>query len=212
MDIENDGNEEGNDTGGYTGGNISRQFTQDDLTRVGTKERRQGKAAGQRELLESLGVDSTEDLEAIIADRKAQDEAEKGELTKAQEGAAKATAQAAAATREAEEARHEANVMMALLRAGSDANNVTDLIPMVKAEVGADTEDLDEAVTALKGKFPALFESSGGTDDDDGDTGGNPDSDTGKGPRKKTEGKSAQDRARERLMQRHPKMFQGQGN
>jgi len=189
-----------------------KSFTQDDLNRVGTKERRQGKAAGQRELLESLGVESAEDLHAIVEARREQEEADKSELTRAQEGAAKAEANASAAFREAEAARHEANVMMALLQAGSGTEHVMDLIPMVKANVGANTEELGEAITAMKEKFPALFEQSGGTDQADGDTGGNPDSETGKGPKKKTTGQSPQDRARERLRQRHPQMFQDQAS
>jgi hypothetical protein len=201
---------EGNEETESLDDSIGQSFTQEDLNRVGTKERRQGKAAGQRELLESLGVESAEDLHAIVEARREQEEANKSELTRAQEGVARAQAEAVAAVREADTARHEATVMMALLQAGSGTDNVVDLIPMVKAEVGANAEEVSEAITEMKNKFPALFDSSGGTDDVNGDTGGNPDSDTGKGPKKKTTGMSSQDRARERLRQRHPQMFQDQ--
>lgn len=206
ADDGGDSGDDGGDDDGGAGGDGGRTFTQDDLTRVGTREKREGKRAGQRELLEALGFNDVDEATEFVQSMKDRQDADKDELTREKEAAAKTRAEGEAAKTAAAQARHEANVLKGLLLAGADVKSADKLVRMVDAEVGAEADDIATAVESLKEEFPALFESESKDDDEDDDTGGGtPDSNPGKAGGKKPQG-SAHDRAMARLRERHPNL------
>lgn len=201
ADDGDDSEDDDGDGGGSTG---SGGLSQDEVQRIAAKEKREGKRSGQRELLEALGFDSLDDAKAAVERAREADDAARDEQTRAREEAAEAKRKADAATQTASMARHEVAVIKGLLKAGSDPETVDDLVPMVKAEVGADADEIQDAISSLKEKFPALFESnaSASEDDDSGEDTGGGTPDSNPGPAKKGEKKkgTAEDRARERLI------------
>lgn len=182
-------------------------LSQEEVTRIAAKEKREGKRAGQRELLESLGVEDPESAKELIERARQQLEEEKDERTKSAEAQAAAERKAEQAAKTADAARHEVNVIKGLVRAGADTETVDDLVPLVKADVGAETDDIAAAVSDLKKKFPALFEkqsSNDGDDEDDSDSGGKtgggtPDSSVGGGKKGTKKPGTAEERAKERF-------------
>lgn len=164
----------GGPAGGSGGDGAGRTFTQDDVTRIGTREKEQGERAGKRAALEplakALGIDvdavKVEDLAGLIERARAAEDAQKTEAQRAKDAA---DAEKAAATTERQNAaqeRHAAAVERVLLRSGVAAGEDDDekvakavdrAARLLDVEVGADAETIRKAVDTLKTDVPALF-------------------------------------------------------
>lgn len=135
-------------------------FTQDDLTRVATKEKQEGKAAAERELAEQLGV-PLDQAKQIIADARAKDEATKTEAQKDRDAAAREKSEAEAEKAVAKQEVHDARLERAFAKEGLDLDDsdekVKRLVRLVSSEVGSSYEDILAEVKTLKTDFPALF-------------------------------------------------------
>lgn len=152
-----------------------RTFTQDDLTAIATREREQGKRAGETAAQEAInaaikaaGLDG--DLTAILDAAKratAADEAAKTQAEKDADAAAKIKAEAEELLATAAKTLHDTKVTQALAGA---------VDPVIAARaldvpVGADDATIKAAVDQLKAKVPGLF---GGTTFGSGDPGKQP--------------------------------------
>lgn len=133
-----------------------------DLKRIAATEKRQGKAAGQREVLEALGVTDIEAAKGMIAAAKKAQQADETEAqTKAREaeesrrGADNEKLQAAAE-------RRTASLERALVRRGVDDADLDDAVSLLDKAVpaGGDADAIASAADALKERRTELF---GGT-------------------------------------------------
>ena len=152
-----------------------RTFTQDDLTAIATREREQGKRAGEtaaqdaiNAAIKAAGLDG--DLTAILDAAKratVADEAAKTEAQRDADAAAKIKAEAETLLASAAKTLHDAKVTQALAGA---------VDPVIAARaldvpVGADDDTIKAAVADLKTRVPGLF---GGTSFGSGDPGKQP--------------------------------------
>lgn len=153
----------------------SRTFSQEEVTRMLTREKDQGEAAALRKLEEQLQAEFGVDLDTAKQMLKASKDRQEAEKTEAQRAKEAADAEKAAAAKERQEAardRHSIKVERALLKAGAEAENTELLSRLVDAEVGADPDAITAAVEAVKTKFPAEFGASGGGGPTDGEAQG----------------------------------------
>lgn len=215
MADENEGGENENENEGGKGGSGSgseARFTQDDLTRIGTREKDQGRKAGVREVLDTLGFSSMEEAKQFAADMKAAGDAQLSEAQRTQRQAEEAQRNAERAQNEAKKERFDAKVERKLLRADADPDRLGKLSKLVEADVDSSEEEIDSAIEDLKKDFPELFaaEKSGEENEEEkngapGSQSGTtppPRSDPGRAPGTQQKG-SATDRAKSRLEQRH---------
>lgn len=212
---EQDKNENGGEGSGTTPP-IPQAFTQEDLTRVATREKDQGKRQGRNEVLEALGLSSIEEAQGLA---KALRDAEAATMSEAQRAAQQAAQEKAAAEqlrKEAKQERFEAKVERQLLRAGIDEKSIGKVSKLVEADVDSSDDDIATAIADLKQDMPQLFSPPEGGDQEGDGEGGNagagsnssttgtppPHSDPGKAPGTKGK-KPSGERAKERLMARH---------
>jgi len=178
-------------------GNTGKVFTQEDLTRVGTREKDQGKRQGQREVLAALGVQSIEEAAALAQQlRDAEDE----KLSEADRAKKEAETQRAEAERDRQAAREErlaSKVERKLLKEGVDPKLVDKVSRLVEVDVDSTDEDIITAIADLKEEAPQMFSEPGSKE-----TGTPKQSDVGK-QRKKGQGPDPKQRAQERLQARH---------
>lgn len=178
----------------------SRTFSQEEVTRMLTREKDQGEAAGLRKLEEQLQAEFGVDLDTAKKMLKASKDRQEAEKTEAQRAKEAADAEKAAAAKERQEAateRHSVKVERALLKAGADPEKIDRLGRLVDAEVGADEAAIVAAVEAVKTDFPTVFGASGGAGPTDGEAQG------GRRPPKATP-EGAEDRGRARAKARNP--------
>lgn len=138
-------------------GDSDKKFTQDDLTRIATREKQEGRTAAQNELLKSLGVETLDQAKDAL---KRQRDAEQSTLTQAQKDADKAAkdaSEAAGVKAEALRERLMARVERALVRAGVADGTLDDVAKLVTVADDADADAILAAVEALKTRIPALF-------------------------------------------------------
>lgn len=166
MDGENGENGENND-GGNGGDQPKYQFTQEDLSRVGTREKDQGRKAGGRAVLEALGFNSLEEAKDFVASVKAANEAQLSEAQRAQAAAEIAKQQAQRDREEAQRERFAAKVERALLKAKADPDRLGRLSKLVEADVDSSDEDIATAVADLQKDFPELFKLPEGQEQED---------------------------------------------
>lgn len=213
---DDDDDDEGDDEGGSNrkGG---KTFTQRQVNAVATREKREGKKAGRREVLEELGFKSLEEAREAIQkqqDGKAKDD---DELSKERKKLEKEKADAAQARQEAAKDRHDARVERRLLAAGVPLKKLEKVARLVDVEVGVEADEIDEAIDSIKEDFPELFGSNSDSDDtddeDEADRGKRKGTETrGKkqpdsNPGRKAGGskpKSVEDKVKDRLAKRHP--------
>lgn len=134
-------------------------FTQDDLNRIATKEKAEGKAAAEKAIAEALGV-SVEEAKAIVAKSREAEEKTKSEAQKDREAAAKERGEAEQAKKDAAKELHEARVRTAFAAAGftGDEDALKRVLPMVSVAEGASAEDIATDVKELKKTLnPELF-------------------------------------------------------
>jgi len=143
--------------GGGSGGDTPKTFSQEDVNRIATREKEQGKQAASRELAEQLGV-SVEEAKQIIQRAKEADDAQKTEAQRAREAADREKEEAALEKRAATTERHEAAVERRLVMAGvTDEKKLARVMRMVTVEPGASSDEIQTDVDQLKTDFPELF-------------------------------------------------------
>jgi hypothetical protein len=174
----------------------TKNFSQDDVSRIAAKEKGEGRNAGRKEILDELGVTDLEDIKAIIKAKEEAEQAAMSEAQKAQAAAEKARGEAEAQKAEATKIRFEAKVERELIREGVDAGKVDRVTKMLTIDVNADDDLIKSSIEELKKDFPNLFESNGTQGPVDTNTGGKPPSQQG--------GNKAKDAAKDRLASRHP--------
>jgi len=174
-------------------------FSQDEVSRIGTREKREGKSAGQREILETLGVKDVDEAKEILEAHRKREQESLSEAEKARREAEKEKEEATKERVAARQERHESRIERFLISAGVDVKASGKAVKLVDLEVtdGLEDEDYQAAVEALKKDMPTLFSSTKNQ--------GNPGSDPGKGPGGDGGSASSQERAKEVLARRHPK-------
>lgn len=186
------------------------KFTQAELDRIAAREKAEGRTAGERALLEGLGVKDLDELKSVLAAKKAADEAQLSEAQlatkKAEDRETAATAREAAAN----ERTLNATKIMALAEAGvtpkrlSAAQRLMDLTE-------DDPAKAKEAAEKLKTEFPEFFAPETGEPPDPKKgvgSGYNPPRPSTAPPKKgaNASGNDPRKAAREILERRHPKL------
>ena len=193
--------EGGGDPGsGGEGGGETRTFTQEDVNRIATREKNQGRQAATQELAEELGV-SLDEAKSIIQEARKKEESEKSEAQKAKDAADREKQEAETAKAEAARERYEARVERALLRAGIDGDDeskLSRLSRMITVEVDASQEDINADVDQIKTDFPELF---GAKEEGGGGRKPPPSSDPGGTPPKNRQQEDAFSKGAERAKQ-----------
>jgi hypothetical protein len=189
-------------------------FTQDDLNRIATKEKADGRKSGRQELLRDLGVESEDDIKSLLEAKRKEDDEKLEETEREKRARERAESERDQAKAEAAQAKQTARVEKAMLAAGVPLGVVDRATKMVDLEADADDDAIKAAVEQLKGDLPQLFAPAAeGSQEGDKPGGekppasGSPSSIPPKPPTTGHEGKSAKDQARELLEQRHPEKF-----
>lgn len=141
------------------GGGDEKKFTQQDLNRIGTKEKADGKAAALREVAEQLGCTVEEAKAALDKAREAEDKT-KSEAQKDREKAQQELAAAEKAKAEAAAEKHTALIERALTKLGFTGKDEDQarILRMVTVDVGASYDDILADVTVVKASLnPELF-------------------------------------------------------
>jgi hypothetical protein len=184
-------------------------FTQQDIDRITNKLITRGRRSATKELLGELGLESVDDLKAAIAKANGSDDESQGELAALKEQVRKDQEKAARDKAEAAQDRFDAKVERRLVKAQADPDRVEKIARLLdlSLEDEPDVEDIDAAIADLKEDYPELF-SPKDSDDDDEDRGRSkmPDSDTGRQPKRTAPKGSADDRAKAKLLERHPEL------
>lgn len=142
----NDG--QGSGDGNPAAGEGTKTFTQEDLNRIGARE----KAEGRRALLKELGIEDTEDARQAVQNFLKQQESQKTEAQKAAERAAKAEKEKADAEAKASESQQKLEALMAK----ANPDTLDDLIVLTRAKVN-DKTDFKAALGIVKAAYPAFF-------------------------------------------------------
>jgi len=174
---------------------VGKVFSQDEMSRIATREKEQGKRSGQREVLDSLGFKSLEDAQSFT---KTLQDAESAKLSEADRTKKEAEAERDAAKRERLEAKQErfqARLERQLLTAGVAEAQVAKVTKLVESDVDSSDEEITASIAELKESMPQLFTPA------QQDT-KPPDSDPGKPSNKKVE-PDPKKRAQDRLQSRH---------
>lgn len=184
-------------------------FTQAELDRIAANRAKEGKQAGQRELLEALGVTDVEEAKEILKKHREDEDARRSESERAAAAARQEKEAAEAERREARRERLAARIERALGKAGVPESEIEFVAKMVEVDDDADPDAVQQAVDDLKEKMPRLFEAK-----KDGEEGEEPgkgskrtrpkEGDPGKPPRTPPPG-DPKERAKSRLASRHPK-------
>lgn len=160
-DVEDQDTEVGTGKGGSDGddagsGKKEKTFTQDQVSRMMTREKRQGMAAVYKE----LGIDP-KDTKAV-AMVKAMIASQKSDEQKAAEQKAEDDAKA----READERVAKAEIKAEAMVLGIKREFVDDMVALVMAKRTEDS-DIKTLLGEYKKKYPMWFEDGSGEDDDD---------------------------------------------
>lgn len=139
----------GNDEEGSedeNGGGSDKRFTQDEVNRLMSREKRKGRAS----LLKELGLnpedkDAVSGLKKLLEEHQTDSEKKDKSLKDAQDTAAKETSRANAAERK-----------LSVLMAGCQKEYVEEVTTLAAAKVDEDT-DFDRALEEVKKKFPTFF-------------------------------------------------------
>lgn len=137
----NQGNQENNGSGGKT-------FTQEDINRIATRE----KAEGRRAILKELGIEDTEDARNAVKVYLAQQESNKTDLQKANDRASRA-----------EKAKTDAEAKATMLQQkfdaiadGANPTTVDDLIALAHTKMN-DKTDFKAALQIVKKAYPVFY-------------------------------------------------------
>jgi hypothetical protein len=204
--------EDGDDPGDNDEGDDDKKFTQADLDKHAAREKKQGKRAAVRELLEKFNFESVEEVEAFL--KEAREKAKPAKRPKEREAGDKDVDDKSADKVKERERRVaakelDADIRIELISAGAprDRDKLATLSRMIdRDELGddPDQDDIADAVEDLKKDWPALFESN---DDGDDRSDLSPDSSAApEGGRRRRPGKkSGFDKANDRFERNHGK-------
>lgn len=131
-------------------------FTQDEVDRIVGREKAAATRAAEQKLATDLGVPLAE-AKQILADQQAAQQAAMTEADRKLAQAASETAAAAASTAAAAAATRQANITVALARAGITSARVASLVDLELADGTADEAGIGAAIEAIKADTPALF-------------------------------------------------------
>lgn len=135
-----------------------KSFTQDDVTRIATREKAEGRQAGINEMMKELGVTDLEEGKALLKRIRDAEDAQKTQSQRDAEAAATAKAEAEADKAEAAQERLLARMERALTRAGVPAERLDKVVRLLDLnDPKADDAKVTEAVEAVKKDFPELF-------------------------------------------------------
>jgi len=155
------------DTGTDTGAN-GRTFSQAEVDKLLARTRNEGSRAASKAAAEALGM-SIDDAKALIAARKAAEEAELTEAQRAKADAEQARAEANRIVEQARAAQLRADATVALLGGDNPLNRdrldlaLRVVLPDV---IGSDDEDaLPSAIETLRGQSPEWFRPTMSTDE-----------------------------------------------
>lgn len=142
------------DQAGAGNGGSDKTFTQEEVNRIMSREKRRGEAS----LLRKLGLnpddkDVVTNLKKLLDDQQTDSEKKDKSLKDAQDTATKETARADAAERK-----------LKVLMAGCQKAFVEEVTTLASAKV-SDDMDFDEALEEVKKKFSAFFGGDGAQDD-----------------------------------------------
>lgn len=146
----------GEDTDKGNGGS-DKTFSQEDVNKLMSKEKRKGRNSLIRELgLDPEDKDAVKNLKALIESNQTDKQKQEQDLKKAQDSAAQETTRANAAERK-----------LKVFMAGCQKDFVEEVTTLAASKVNDDT-DFDEALEEVKKKFPTFF---GAEEDHDNGTG-----------------------------------------
>lgn len=133
-----------------------------DLKRIAATEKRQGKAAGQREVLAALGVDDVDTAKKLIAAAQEAARKDESEAERKQREADEARTTADRERASAAEERRTAALERALVRRGVGDDDLDDAVTILAKKVAkdADADAIAEEADALKTRRPELFEAT----------------------------------------------------
>lgn len=137
-----------------------RTFTQEEVNALATREKQQGKKAGARELLESLGFEKPEDAQAFIKAQRDAEESAKTEAQKLADQAARDKAEAEKSRAETAAEKRATQIERALLRAKVKDDDLEDAAYLLAKDLDADADAdaITAAATTLKERRKELFE------------------------------------------------------
>lgn len=159
-----------NGSGGGEEKDLEKKFTQEDLNRIGAKEKR----SGQNSMLKALGFETEEEAKAYLETKRKEDNDKKDDVEKAKE--AEKAANAAKTAAEAKATLLEKKFKVVSL--GVAAEKVDDIVTLANAKA-TDGKTFEDAIEELKKSYPELFNASNSKDK--GGTGGNANPPRGKG-------------------------------
>lgn len=135
-------------SGDPTSSEPPKTFTQEDLNRVGAREKRQGVAS----VLKSLGFEDEESAKAFVEKYRKEENDKKDELTIANESLQ-------TEKKAKEEAEKRVNVLEKKLKAlsmGVPESHIEDVVTLATSKVTED-KSFDEAMEDLKKLYPSMF-------------------------------------------------------
>lgn len=216
-DDGDDGSGDDGDGDDGEGGGKKSSFSQEDLDRVGTREKSRGKRQGRKELFDELGVADLDELKAKLGKVDENDAEGQRDLDAQKEAAAKSKREADQARKEADKERFLARVERRLIKADADPERLEKIARLLDFEDDVselDLEDIDAAIDDLKKDMPELFTKKD-SDGEDGDGGGRRrDADGSRGPRDSDPGRRTpkppsgdpEEAARQKVRERHPQL------
>ncbi len=142
------------DTQSAAQGNASaKTFTQDDVTRMMTKEKQEGRNAA----LKALGFETLEAAKSFVETQNKRLESEKTDLEKAQGTVETLTKNVSELTAKAVAAEIKLNI----ISEGGNKDNLDDIYTLVSARITGGETDITKAIADVKGKMPSLFGAEG---------------------------------------------------
>lgn len=197
---DSDGDDDGDDGDSDSkDGSDKKTFTQADVNRLAAKEKKEGKRAGIKSVMEELGIkDLDEAKQALEAIRKKNDGTEDAEQQKQTREQVRKELEKEF-ERDKARIRLEAKAELALIKAGLKAEKTDKVLKMLDIDSAEDLDDINDQIEDIKKDFPEMFQSKNSDEDDEGKK--EPKSTKpGTQPRKK--GPEA-DATKTRLQQRH---------
>lgn len=208
-------NDGGSGGDGGDGGSGGKQLTQAEVKRIATREKQEGTKAGRAALLKELGIDDPKEAARLIEAAK---KAETDSLTETE----RLKREAAESKKKTDEDKVEVakeklavKVERRLIAAGLqlDAKDeekaekqLARAVRLLDLDLDADQDAVKAAVTELKEEMPALFAATDGDEEEETSRNGTGRRDPGRPPRNQKPKGTTQDRARARLLERHPQI------
>ena len=130
---------------------------QEVANRAAGEARVKGRSSGQQEVFTEIGVESLDDLKALVTEAREAKEAQKSELERARDEAQEAKQQVTVANAAVARADLILRVNEAMLSAGFPADRISRAHSLLDVETGDGDEEIAAAVEACQKEFPELF-------------------------------------------------------